>query len=141
MKERTGNILNLNHGILVHSCDDMGGAHSALLEPLRARYPGSYRTYKQAFDAGSLTLGRIESYAVPSPTDDILVVVPAVMQRGEHVDLDAVQSCFLEVAKLARARGLPVHVPVSAGGDWPAIAERIQATVGADVEVHAWQSA
>lgn len=136
-----GDIFKTTHGILVHSCDAESGAHSALLETLRLRYPGAVRAYKEALDSGKPALGQVAYYQVPSPGDDQLIIASAIMQRGAMPDIGAAQACLQSIAEKARATGLPVHFAALPNVPAPMLTGFLDGALGTAIEHHLWQPA
>lgn len=141
IQQHEGSILSTTQGIVAHSCDAESGAHAPLLADLRLRYPGAARGFKEALDQGTLALGQVLYYQVPSPGDEQLIIASAVMLRGPMPDIGAAQQCLKAIADKARATGLPVHFAAIPGIDTQMLVAFLGAALGADIEGHLWRAA
>lgn len=145
---KTGNMLDVDRGFMVHGCNCLGKMGAGIALAIRNKWPKVYEAYCQNFDnhperKAAWYLGRIQTIWV----DGDLAVVNAFTQEniGTHkrqVDYDAVYQCFENVNALALVDNLPVHFPLIgcgyAGGDWNIISAIIQDTLDPSLERTLW---
>ena len=141
MKEKTGNLMAVDEGIIVHGCNAQGVMGAGVAAAVRKTHPGAFEVYRLAYEKAhadgqpDLALGRVVWFTA-SQTPKKLAVANAITQRyfgGDrkvrYVDYDAVRTAFQNVARIARQHALPVHYPLIgaglANGDWSVIAEII----------------
>ena len=140
--ERTGNVLDIDEGIIIHGCNSLGVMGSGIASQIKTRFPQAYEIYKQAHLDGKLFMGSFTLVAVND--DPLKIIVNAVTQKnvghGKQVSYDAIESCFLGVNKLMKDLGLkiPLCFPMIGaglgGGNWRIIAEIIDSSVSNDFE-------
>lgn len=136
MKQQTGNLLEVEEGILVHGCNAQGVMASGVAKAVRERYPQAFAVYRKAYEAERaagrphLTLGRVVWLTVS--TQPKLAVANAITQKFygrnpnvRYADYDAIQKAFRRIGQVARQHQLPVHYPLIgaglANGDWAVI--------------------
>lgn len=155
MKEITGNLLDIQKGILVHGCNCQGVMGSGVALAVKNKYKGTHTIYREVWRSVGLSLGSVilcaglnygsknehrpyEAHVSDELPDD-LFVVHAMTQFAygtdkRHVDYDAISACFAQVKLLARDFKLPVYYPLIGaglgGGDWSEIAPRIDQALG-----------
>lgn len=150
IKEVTGNILTVTHGIIVHGCNAQGKMNSGMAKSIRETYPGAYRVYMEEFNKNGLFLGGVSFYRHPvSPSGGHVVIANAVTQKFygrnkdiRYVDYPAITVCFNEIARIAKTLQLPVHFPLIgcglANGKWPEVSPRIEGALGPDIDKTLW---
>lgn len=147
IETRTGDMLALKRGILVHGCNAKGAMGAGIALAIKKQYPSAFRVYREAYERNGLALGTI-TVAEPEPE---LVIVNAVTQdhwRDSNpavvlADYGAIEQAFRLVRGIALARKLPVHFPLIgcglARGDWNEVAPRIERALGGDIEKYLWR--
>lgn len=135
MKTLNADLLDADHGILLHGCNAQGVMGSGVAKLIRAKWPGAYNAYRRVFDQRGLKPGQTIWYRASS--DPLLMIGNAITQEfygrdpsKVYVDYDAVQMCMHEAGIAAREFSLPVHYPMIAaglgGGDWNKISAIIE---------------
>lgn len=156
MNKLTGNILDIETGIIVHGCNCQGVMGSGVAKAIRAKYPGVYHRYEELHYREGLKLGTVQVVVHPElartftfegvtetaylPAE--LVVVNAMTQQsfgpGLQVSYDAITQCFKRVKTLAEILNYPVYFPLIGaglgGGDWAEISKRIDAALGPEID-------
>lgn len=118
---------------------------SGVAKEVRAHYPGAFETYRAEYEKSGLQVGKVVWFiASPEPK---LAIANAITQQfygrdgRQYVDYAGLERCFMEVARVARLHGLPVHYPrVGAqlgGGDWQVIQPLIERALDG-IEHHLW---
>lgn len=109
---KTGNILNVKEGIIVHGCNTKGVMGSGLALQVKNKYPGAYFTYKELLAVKNLgdtiwfAAGE-RLWVVNAPTQDTYGKNPTTV----YVSYKAIQTCFDYIFKYATASDYDVHVP------------------------------
>ena len=134
-----GNLLDVQHGIIVHQVNCLGVMGRGLAAQIRARYPSVFKEYhklcKTKVGSEDELLGTIQ--LVPIKDNPALRVCNLFGQcsfagPGIHTNYDAVQEA-LEKLSLINTRKLPVYFPYLlgsdlAGGHWPTVKSIIVST-------------
>lgn len=152
MQIKTGNLLDVKKGHIVHGCNAQGVMGSGVALAVKETYPEAYSNYVGLYKSTGLALGR----AYPVFIQPGLVVWNAITQTfygagQRQVSYDAIQSCFEEVNRTIagdlydRAQNPDpeldtIHIPMigaaRGGGDWEIIRTIIERTV--DYPVVLW---
>lgn len=131
MKEISGDILNIDKGIIVHqvNCQRVMGAGLAL--QIRNKWPIHYKDYLQQRPQ----LGNVFGTWV----NEQLVICGVYGQEkcgntGVYTNYEALEHGLKKVARAAKAHNLPVYIPYKigcglAGGNWETVCQIIQKTV------------
>ena len=138
IETKTGNVLDITHGHLVHGCNAQGVMGSGIALAIRKQYPGCYEDYRKIHDDEGLELGTAYPYC---PTTD-LVIWNAITQEyfgsdgARYVSYDAIQTAFMDINSAVigfDAVEKHIHIPligaVRGGGNWEIIREIIEQTV------------
>jgi len=136
-----GNVLDINVGIIVHSCNNQGVMGSGIAKEVRTRFPSAYATYMNEYNNVRAYLGSISSVEVAP----FKLIVNGIGQNGygrdgkRYVSYDALTAIFQRVNKLAnkiaveQMRVLPICFPMIGaglgGGDWDIIKTIIDKTI------------
>ena len=131
MMETPGDLLNVDHGIIVQGCNAQGVMGAGLAKAVVAKYPAVFEVYRKAYEDKGLKVGQIVWYTVRKD-EPKLAIANAITQEfyggnknRRYVDYDAVKMVFDKIASIARQHQLPVHYPkIGAGlanGDWKVI--------------------
>lgn len=166
LKERVGDLMALQEGILVHGCNCQGKMGAGFALSVKLQWPDVYASYMELNAQGRLRLGATQvtcssRYRGPealyewvdsssSQLPPSLVVVNAMTQfwygreKGvKYLSEPALFAVFARVRGLALASGLPVHFPpigsVLAGGAWETNQKIIESALGADVQAFVWR--
>lgn len=140
MAHRSGNLLSVQEGIIVHGCNAQGVMGSGVAAAVRETYPGAYDAYRDLYEKAraqglkDLPLGRIAWFRVSESPK--LAIANAITQQYygrdpnvRYVSYEALEEAFGRIAKVAREHSLPVHYPLIgaglANGDWSTIADII----------------
>ena len=140
MSHRSGNLLSVQEGIIVHGCNAQGVMGSGVAAAVRETYPGAYEAYRELYqkakNAGfkDIPLGRIAWFRVSEAPK--LAIANAITQQYygrdpnvRYVDYGAIEESFGRIAKVAREHNLAVHYPLIgaglANGDWSILADII----------------
>jgi O-acetyl-ADP-ribose deacetylase (regulator of RNase III) len=124
MKIVCGDILAINHGVIVHqvNCKKVMGAGLAL--QIRRKYPQHFADYMAAEPKlGDIVVTRIHS---------TLYIVGIYGQYsygryGLHTNYSALRIAMIKAAQFAAQKNLPLYIPYGigcglAGGDWNRVA-------------------
>lgn len=124
MKIVCGDILAINHGVIVHqvNCKKVMGAGLAL--QIRRKYPQHFADYMAAEPKlGDIVVTRIHS---------TLYIVGVYGQYsygryGLHTNYSALRIAMIKAAQFAAQKNLPLYIPYGigcglAGGDWNRVA-------------------
>ena len=144
---RTGNLLDVTKGHIVHGCNAQGVMGSGVAFAIKQKYPSVYQDYRKHFEEYGLKLGQ----SLPVLIDSELVVWNAITQNlfgktGERfVSYDAIEECFRNIDQQITAWDLVreaddnlwpekhIHIPLVGaglgGGNWEIIREIIEQTV------------
>ena len=141
-----GNVLDIDTGIIVHSCNNMMAMGSGIAKEIKTRFPKAYHTYANECANGRAALGSI-SIAQITPEK---MIINGIGQNGygrdgnRYVSYDALVSIFEKVNELAYTvemsggLNLPICFPMIGaglgGGDWDIISTIIDKTVLARFE-------
>jgi len=126
MKIVVSDLLDIEHGMIVHGCNAQGVMGAGVADQIRRKYPYAHRVYHDAYTAAGLVLGEV-IYAVFDTGN--LIIANAITQQffGQcsnrvYVDYHAVRKCMRSVAGVAKQHSMQVHFPkIGAGlarGDW-----------------------
>ena len=135
-----GNLLDVQHGIIVHQVNCLGVMGRGLAAQIRARYPSVFKEYhklcKTKVGSEDELLGTIQ--LVPIKDNPALRVGNLFGQcsfagPGVHTNYDAVQTA-LEKLSFINTRKLPVYFPYLmgcglGGGDWGVIKSILEKTI------------
>lgn len=124
MKIVCGDILAINHGVIVHqvNCKKVMGA--GLAQQIRRKYPQHFADYMAAEPKlGDIVVTRIHS---------TLYIVGIYGQYsygryGLHTNYSALRIAMIKAAQFAAQKNLPLYIPYGigcglAGGDWNRVA-------------------
>lgn len=166
METRTGDMLAVTQGILVHGCNCQGVMGSGIARAVRDKWPDVYQAYRTRHQQSGLQLGdtivvgsspQAESPVVArhlhATTDQLapqLIVVNAMTQHDYgtdqsrvYVDYAAVFAAFSRISLLARDTGLGVHFPLIgcglANGQWSEVARMIGSAVTPSTQLVLWK--
>lgn len=102
MKYKTGNILSVNSGLIVHGVNHQGVMGSGVAQQLKLKYPEIYSEYLKWFQMGNPKMGDIQ-YVMANPS---LVVVNAITQQYygrdssiRYASYDAIDIVFNQIAQ------------------------------------------
>lgn len=156
---KTGDILSVKEGIIVHGCNCQGKMNSGIAKLIRAKWPAVYEAYIKRHEQSGLQLGDIvavghrktrhvhaESLQIPGQ----LIVVNAMTQLNYgrdknivYVDYEAVFLAFAKINVIASNTGLTVHFPLIGcglgNGDWDAVSLAIQTAMPKDAPMVLWK--
>ena len=147
IQTKTGNLLHVKEGHIVHGCNAQGVMGSGVALGVKNTYPQAFKDYLEVYEAGNLNLGE----AFPTAVKPELIVWNAVTQnlygKGTRmVSYDAIQTCFQRVNNwITSNNGLVVipneiHIPLigasRGGGNWKIIQTIIEETM--DFPVTLW---
>ena len=124
MKIVCGDILAINHGVIVHqvNCKKVMGAGLAL--QIRKKYPQHFTDYM----AAEPKLGNIGVTCIHSTLYIIGVYGQYSYGRyGLHTNYSALRIAMIKAAQFAAQKNLPLYIPYGigcglAGGDWNRVA-------------------
>ena len=136
---RTGNLLDVTSGHIVHGCNAQGVMGSGVALAVKRKYPKAYGDYIIEYQSNGLELGHCYPYC-PTPE---LIIWNAITQEGfgkptRNCSYDAIQTCFdqinLAVSILEEIGVVPeIHIPLIGaglgGGNWNIISTIIEETV------------
>jgi len=149
IETKTGNLLAVKSGHIVHGCNSLGVMGSGVALAVKNTYPGAFESYLMQHTVAGLTLG----VAYPYIASDELIIWNAITQYAfgvgvRQVSYDAVETCFSQINQNLNDRlefdaGLTppeVHIPLlgagRGGGNWEIIREIIEQTM--DFPVTLW---
>lgn len=165
IKIKTGDILDLTEGILVHGCNCQGAMGSGIARQIRNKWPAVYSIYKERHQIDGLRLGDVifvasfderrqnvcrHLHKVSSHLPANVIVANAMTQfyYGTdpdvcYVDYQAVAASFARIALLARDSGLAVNFPLIgcglANGHWEKVAALIEMVTPPSIELVLWK--
>lgn len=128
-----GDLLSAAKGVIIHGCNDKGVMGSGVAAGIRARFPGAYEVYREAFDAGELKIGTMTVHQV---SKDLWIINAVTQTLGgmNPLSYPGLQHCIgraldfitmLEVVRGVPHGTLPLLFPMigagRAGGDWNTI--------------------
>lgn len=143
LKVFRGNILSVDHGILVQGCNCQGVMGSGMAKHIKEKYPSVAQRYVERHRAQGLLLGDVQFVWNPLLLGDYPDIGGALLRRQDHstelprslivanamtqefygrdpnvvyVDYNAVFAAFARVRILAEATGLPVVFPLIGAG-------------------------
>ena len=129
----TGNILDIQEGIICHqvNCQRVAGAGLAL--QIRTKWPGWYKD----FVSQSANLGAVHLWeAAPSLTIASLYAQVEYGRGKIQTNYEALASCFsvLAIGALGSMKDTPIYIPYGigcglAGGDWNIVSGIIERTM------------
>lgn len=146
IQTKTGNLMNVTEGHIVHGCNAQGVMGSGVALAIKRKFPGAYASYMKSFQDHGLTLG----FPYLWQESEKLWIWNAITQEGfgsptRNTSYDAIQTCFEEINdNIAHHPNLPVpaeiHIPLigaaRGGGNWEIIREIIEQTM--DYPVTLW---
>lgn len=128
-----GDLLSATKGVIIHGCNDKGAMGTGVAAGVRARFPGAYAVYREAFDAGELKIGTMTVFQV---NKDLWIVNAVTQTLGgvNPLSYQGLQHCIgrtldfitmLEVVRGVPHGSMPFLFPMigagRAGGDWSKI--------------------
>lgn len=139
---KTGNLLDVTAGHIVHGCNAKGVMGSGVALAIKRKYPEAFLDYFKRYvtpiaEGGGLVLGT----AYPFPVSSNLVIWNAITQEGfgqptRNCSYDAIQTCFEQInTQLISTQSTycQLHIPAIGaglgGGNWEIIREIIEQTV------------
>ena len=134
---KTGNLLDITKGHIVHGCNAQGVMGSGVALAIKNMYPAAFQDYREIYEDEGLELGVPYPY-MPSTE---LVIWNAITQDGygsptRNCSYDAIQTCFEDInaAVLMFDHVVKeIHIPAIGaglgGGAWEIIREIIEQTV------------
>lgn len=137
MKIITGNLLDIDKGIVVHGVNCMGAMGSGVALQIKRKYPYVFERYEalvESYDDPGRLLGGIQVV----PVTESLLVINAFTQLsyGTHqqqVDYNALRTCFKLISEVGGQdpESAKIYYPkIGAGlggGDWKVISPIIEA--------------
>ncbi len=149
IQTKTGNLLHIKTGHIVHGCNAQGVMGSGVAYGIRQEYPFAYEEYRRIHETTSLVLG----VAYPVIVGKDLTIWNAITQDQfgwgtRQVSYDAIQTCFAEINEhlkqlaedTTNTQPLEVHIPMigaaRGGGNWKIIETIIEETM--DFPVTLW---
>lgn len=132
-----GDLLLAQFGVIVHGCNDKGVMGSGVAAGVRARFPGAYEVYRQAYELGELKIGTCTFFQARK---DLWIVNAVTQTLGgpNPLSYPGLAQCFAKVmtfiAMIEDAQGqaygtLPLLFPkigaARGGGDWAVISKII----------------
>ena len=149
IRKHVGDLLSVEHGVIVHGCNAQGVMGSGVAAQVKAKFPGAFALYRKVYEMGALKLGTISVFEAANTSEGRarLLIVNAVTQDRygtdrRHADYGAIHRCFEHVAQTARSYQLTeVHFPLIgcglAGGQWEIVAPLIETTLK-EFSKHLW---
>lgn len=147
IETKTGNLLHVTTGHIVHGCNAQGVMGSGVALAVKQTWPHVFEAYRKEYEANGLVLGR----AYPIAATPKITVWNAITQnlygKGTRmVSYDAVQTCFqavndwIELYQSSVMAPAEVHIPFIGaglgGGSWNIIKSIIEDTM--DYPITAW---
>lgn len=128
---RSGNLLNVQKGIIVHQINCRYVMGSGLAAQIRKAYPKHYSDYMSQYaHLGGLCITQINSdlYVIGIYGQD------SYGRQGLHTDYAALEKGMLSVSNFSKEKGLPVYLPFGigcglAGGNWKKVLRIIEETL------------
>ena len=135
---KTGNLMDVTDGHIVHGCNAQGVMGSGVALAVKNMYPGAFADYRKIHEDEGLELG----FAYPYMPSEKLVIWNAITQEGygqptRNCSYDAIQTCFEDINRaVIQADDLgikqEIHIPAIGaglgGGNWEIIREIIEQT-------------
>ena len=136
MKQISGNILNIEKGVICHQVNCQGVMGAGLALQIKNKWSNVYGQYKDCYDKGFVVLGN----ALVVSVDPNIYVANLCAQNfyGRkhgviYTDYDALDSCLKSLATWHQKFNpdLPVYIPYKmscglAGGDWEKVVSIIE---------------
>lgn len=133
-----GDLLSAERGVIIHGCNDKGVMSSGVAAGVKARFPGAFKVYREAFDAGELKIGTLTVFQV---NKDLWIVNAVTQTLGgmNPLSYPGLQHCFartldfmtmIEIIRGVPVGSMPLLFPLigagRAGGDWSTISAIIE---------------
>lgn len=133
---KTGNLLNVESGWIIHSCNAQGIMGSGVALAVKKEYPEAFKIYRNEYETSGLNLGTSTVYF----HSDRLAIVNAICQDNfgtgkRFTSYDAIATCFEDINLLIATERIDkeVHIPLigaaRGGGNWEIIREIIEQTM------------
>lgn len=136
---KTGNLLDVVEGVIIHGCNAQGVMGSGVALAIKEKYPDAYRVYKDFEAKHGLKLGSISLRGMQKHTKEVkqnLWIANAITQEFygsdstvQYVSYGSVHLAFEKLHKHFPAE-VPFHFPkIGAGrgnGDWLVISQLIE---------------
>lgn len=132
---KLGDVLACSEEILIHGANAQGIMGSGVALAIKNAYPEAYRVYRDASEAGYLTLSSYTFADVKKPNGDRLRIYNAVTQEHygrdgkRYVSYDAVEKVFKNIDIHLPKEGAVAIPKIGAGlggGAWDEIVSRIE---------------
>ncbi len=131
-----GNILDVQHGIIVHGCNAQGVMGSGLAKQIKDKWPHVFRAYVKFISETRLKGRSPLGLVVPVEVQPGLFIANAITQehygrdpKKRYVSYEAIKKSFDTITTLAAMDCLHVHYPlIGAGlsnGEWSIISDVI----------------
>lgn len=136
MKTIKGNILDINHGIIVHGCNGLGVMGGGIALQIKERFPEAYKVYvKHHRSMGTISFAEVskDKYIVNGVTQK-------VVGSGKQVSYDAIEEVFIRTVALQQSLPniLPICFPMIGaglgGGNWGIIKVIIEQTIPDNID-------
>lgn len=141
IKTVKGNVLDVERGIIVHSCNAQGVMGSGIALEIKKRFPEAYKAYKNSEKENGLHLGDISKYHVSEGK----FIINGIGQRNygrdgrRYTSYDAIVSIFEFVNLFAsyyledKGVALPICFPLigcdRGGAKWEIVSAIIDTTI------------
>lgn len=142
MKIKTGSLLDVTEGVIVHGCNCQGVMGSGVALAIKNKWPAVFSAYRRLYEKKGLFLGDILTVKSPDMPEGLHVINGMTQETfgrdgKQYVDYDAVSQVFKRVAAYAKNKKLSIHYPKIGcglgGGDWNIVSARIdKALAGLD---------
>ncbi len=105
--------------LMVHGCNAQGVMGSGVAKLVKDLYPFAYVDYKETKRTRGLHVGQV---VISTNENSPVTIANAITQQyygrdgGQYVDYDGTIIALQAVAKYAKEKELPVHLPLIGGG-------------------------
>jgi O-acetyl-ADP-ribose deacetylase (regulator of RNase III) len=138
IQTKTGNLLHVKQGHIVHGCNAQGVMGSGVAVAVKETYPAAYEEYRKQHEGTGLVLGVAYPVAVSSDLVIWNAITQATYGYGQRqISYDAIETCFNQIntqlSGYNNALYNELHIPLigaaRGGGNWEIIREIIEQTV------------
>ncbi len=142
-----GDITTVQHGIVLHGCNNKGVMGSGVAKAIRDKWPRAFTQYEDAYHSRTgLDLGQV----IPATITPTLIILNGVTQDGygkdgkKYVSYKAIAEVFSVAGRLASQHKLSLNFPLIGaglgGGDWSVISDIIDVTMSKypEVQINLW---
>lgn len=145
----TGNLLDVQHGIIVHGCNSKGVMGSGIAKDIKAKFPQAFNDYSYFLGNQRSLRDKMGAMVLTTLKAKQLYIANIITQENYGTDKNVVYVDYKSLAKglkdvsyYAQAYNLDVHFPLIgcglANGDWQTVEKIINQNIQSGVRKHLW---